>query len=141
MKQGTVTSLTALVAGLLFGFGMSFSGMVDPQKVIGFLDLAGEWDPSLAFVMGGALAVFIPGYQWLVKPRAKPLAGESFSVSLKTAVDKPLVGGAVLFGIGWGITGICPGPAITSLSFGNPLICLFVLAMLAGSMIVTKARN
>ncbi|WP_264876029.1 YeeE/YedE family protein [Vibrio agarivorans] len=141
MKPNFLFSVSALSAGLLFGLGMSLSGMIDPDKVIGFLDLAGEWDPSLAFVMGGALAVFVPGYQLLIKPRSKPVAAESFSISIKRAIDKPLIGGAVLFGLGWGLSGICPGPAITSLSFGNGQMLLFVLAMVGGSLLVQKVQK
>lgn len=141
MKPNLFFSMAALSAGLLFGFGMSLSGMIDPVKVIGFLDLAGDWDPSLAFVMGGALMVFIPGYRILIKPRSKPAAAESFAISKLTHIDKPLIVGAVLFGLGWGIAGICPGPAISSLSFGNLQMLGFVMSMVIGSLIAKKLQK
>ena len=111
--------LTSVFAGLLFGLGMALSGMMDPARVTGFLDLAGAWDPSLAFVMGGALAVFMPGYFLLVKPRRLSLLGEPIAVVPAPRLDRRLIGGAVLFGIGWGLCGVCPGPAIAGLGAGN----------------------
>lgn len=122
----------SLVFGCLFGLGLTISGMVLPDKVLGFLDVVGAWDPSLALVMGGALLVFMPGYLVLVKPRVCSLAGEPFHLSKKRQLDLQLVLGSALFGIGWGLLGICPGPAITALVTGQWQIGLFVVAMLAG---------
>ena len=124
--------LTSLFAGLLFGLGMAISGMVDPARVTGFLDLAGAWDPSLAFVMGGALLVFMPGYFLLARPRQKSLLGEEFHLAKRSDIDLQLVAGSALFGVGWGLVGICPGPAIASLLAGGEKLLLFVVAMLVG---------
>ncbi|HAS6347084.1 YeeE/YedE family protein [Vibrio sp. IRLE0018] len=127
-----VFRVTSLLAGLLFGLGMAISGMTDPNKVIGFLDVAGDWDPSLMFVMGGALAVFMPGYFLLVKKQQKPLNAEAFCLATKKTIDGRLVSGAAVFGIGWGLAGICPGPAVASLGLGNVQIVLFFAAMMFG---------
>ncbi len=130
--------LTSLLAGLLFGLGMAISGMVDPARVTGFLDLAGAWDPSLAFVMGGALAVFMPGYFLLVKPRRQSLLGQPMARVPAPKLDRRLIGGAALFGIGWGLVGICPGPALSLISSGQPMILLFIAAMVAGILLVDR---
>ncbi|WP_323887398.1 YeeE/YedE family protein [Aeromonas veronii] len=130
--------LTSLFAGLLFGLGMAISGMVDPARVTGFLDLAGAWDPSLAFVMGGALLVFMPGYFLLVKPRRQSVLGEPIAAVPAPKLDRNLVGGAALFGIGWGLVGICPGPALSLISSGQPMILLFIAAMVAGILLFDK---
>ncbi|NVD07978.1 YeeE/YedE family protein [Vibrio sp. JPW-9-11-11] len=127
-----VFRLTSLVAGVLFGLGMIISGMANPAKVIGFLDIAGVWDPSLAFVMGGALMVFMPAYHWLIKPRKAPVAAQSFCLAHHKKVDKRLLSGAVLFGIGWGLAGICPGPAMSSLGLGNIGVWIFFASMMVG---------
>ncbi|CAM3037846.1 YeeE/YedE family protein [Vibrio rarus] len=111
---------------------MAVSGMVDPNKVIAFLDVAGRWDPSLAFVMGGALSVFLPVYFLLIKPRSKPLNTGVFSLSSRRDIDAPLLTGAALFGVGWGLVGVCPGPVVSSLGAGNMQAWLFLLAMLSG---------
>lgn len=124
-------SLVALAAGLLFGLGLTVSGMINPAKVLNFLDLAGHWDPSLAFVMAGAIPVAAIGFA-LARRRAAPLYAAGFSGPTKTQVDAPLVSGAILFGIGWGLVGYCPGPALASLGFGNWRTLLFVAAMLVG---------
>ncbi|MGR5061378.1 DUF6691 family protein [Photobacterium sp. DNB22_13_2] len=127
-----LSQLVALLTGLLFGLGMMISGMVDPHRVLGFLDIAGAWDPSLMFVMGGALAVFLPVYLLVIKKRSAPVCAETFEISNNKVIDKKLVGGAVLFGLGWGIAGICPGPAVTS-TFGlNPSMLVFIVMMLIG---------
>ena len=123
--------VVALAAGMLFGMGLLLGGMTDPSKVIGFLDLAGRWDPSLAFVMGGALCVTFPTFQ-LLRSRSRPLLGERFYLPTRNDLDGTLIGGAVLFGIGWGIAGLCPGPAIANLAFGSPEVLGFVGAMIAG---------
>ena len=122
----------SMIFGTLFGLGLTISGMVLPAKVLGFLDVAGAWDPSLALVMGGALLVFVPGYFLLVKPSAHSLVGESFHLSKKRQLDPRLLVGSALFGVGWGLLGICPGPAITALVTGQWQIGLFVVAMLVG---------
>lgn len=128
----------ALFSGVLFGLGLAVSGMVDPARVIGFLDVAGVWDPSLMFVMGGALGVFTPGYFLLVKPRLCSLSGCAFQFSNQKKIDRRLVGGAALFGLGWGMAGICPGPALSLLASGEPRILLFVLCMGIGLFLVDK---
>ncbi|WAF91949.1 YeeE/YedE family protein [Aeromonas hydrophila] len=130
--------LTSLFAGVLFGLGMAISGMVDPARVTGFLDLAGTWDPSLAFVMGGALLVFMPGYFLLVKSRPLSLLGEPMVRVPAPVLDRRLIGGAALFGIGWGLVGICPGPALSLISSGQPMIMLFIAAMVAGLLLFDR---
>ncbi len=121
----------ALIAGLLFGLGLTVSGMVNPAKVLGFLDVAGDWDPSLAFVMGGAIPVAAIGYA-VARLRGAPVCAADFATPGKTGIDARLVLGASVFGVGWGLGGYCPGPALASLSFGGPQVLLFVAAMLAG---------
>ncbi|AXV20040.1 transporter [Aeromonas veronii] len=130
--------LTSLFAGVLFGLGMAISGMMDPARVTGFLDLAGSWDPSLAFVMGGALLVFMPGYFLLVKPRRQSVLGEPITAVPAPRLDRRLIGGAALFGIGWGLVGICPGPALSLISSGQPMIMLFIAAMVAGILLFDR---
>ncbi|MFM5297875.1 DUF6691 family protein [Aeromonas veronii] len=130
--------LTSLFAGVLFGLGMAISGMVDPARVTGFLDLAGAWDPSLAFVMGGALLVFMPGYFLLVKPGRQSVLGEPIAAVPAAKLDRRLIGGAALFGIGWGLVGICPGPALSLISSGQPMIMLFIAAMVAGILLFDR---
>ncbi len=124
--------MIALVAGVLFGFGLAFSGMMQPEKVIGFLDIAGNWDASLMLVMGGALAIFTPGYHFLVKGRQKALNGEMMQLPVKKSLEPELIIGALLFGAGWGLAGICPGPAIAMAAIvGWPAVG-FIAAMAAG---------
>ena len=126
--------LIALVSGLLFGIGLALSGMASPDKVIGFLDVAGNWDPSLAFVMGGALLVATPLYL-LAGRRGVALCGDTLGEPEQTLVDRRLIGGSVLFGIGWGLVGLCPGPALLDL-FAQPLSAgLFCAAMLGGLLL------
>jgi uncharacterized membrane protein YedE/YeeE len=124
-------SFTALVAGLVFGLGLILSGMANPAKVLGFLDLAGRWDPSLAFVMIGAIAVGLVAFG-LARGRTRSLLGEPMRMPTATQLDRRLVGGSLLFGIGWGIAGFCPGPALVALGMGETKAAVFVLAMLAG---------
>lgn len=112
------------------------SGMIQPQKVVGFLDVMGEWDASLAFVMGGALLVFMPFYWLHIKKISKAMDGSLLSIPTQTNLDVRLVIGAALFGLGWGIAGICPGPAVTSLALGNSDILLFFSSMLLGSLFI-----
>lgn len=124
----------ALIAGILFGLGLTLSGMSDPAKVLGFLNIAGDWIPDLIFVLGGAVVVtliFTP----LVVKRARPLLADSFSLPTTQTLDKRLVSGAVLFGVGWGLSGYCPGPAVVSLLYGYESTIVFCLAMLAGMSI------
>ena len=138
-SQAIASLFVALVSGVLFGMGMMISGMVDSHRVIGFLDITGAWDPSLMFVMGGALAVFMPIYLLVIKKRNAPVCSERFSLSNNRVIDKKLVGGAALFGLGWGIAGICPGPAVTSISGMNPSMLVFIAAMLLGMVIANLA--
>lgn len=129
-----IGALTSLAAGLLFGAGLAISGMINPAKVIGFLDILGAWDPTLAFVMGGALAVMVPA--WLVQRRQQaPLFAMKFEVPARTGIDPKLAGGAVLFGVGWGLVGFCPGPAISALGLGVTSVYIFVAAMFAGMVV------
>lgn len=121
----------ALLSGIVFGFGLSLSGMLNPVRVQGFLDVFGAWDPSLAFVLGGAVVVAFIGVQ-VMKRMRHPVFDDSFHVPTNRRIDAPLVIGSALFGLGWGIGGFCPGPAIASLSVGIPETALFVVAMLAG---------
>jgi uncharacterized membrane protein YedE/YeeE len=124
----------ALIAGILFGLGLTLSGMSDPAKVLDFLNITGDWVPDLMFVMGGAVvvtALFTP----LVVKRARPLLADSFSLPTTKTLDKRLVSGAVLFGVGWGLSGYCPGPAVVSLLYGYESTIVFCLAMLAGMSI------
>ena len=123
--------IAALVCGGIFGFGLSISGMLDPTRVRGFLDVFGQWDPSLAFVLCGAVSVSALGY--LVSRRLRrPVLAENFDLPRSRRIDAPLVGGAALFGIGWGLSGLCPGPAVAALSTGAVPILVFVAAMLVG---------
>ncbi|OLQ77695.1 transporter [Photobacterium proteolyticum] len=133
-----LTRVVALFSGLLFGLGMMMSGMVDPAKVIGFLDVAGNWDPSLAFVMGGAIMVFMPAYILIVRKMKTPVCAADFHLSKKKSIDGRLISGSVLFGLGWGIAGICPGPAVTSLSGTNPDVIVFVVSMVGGIWLGSK---
>ncbi|HCH0956464.1 TPA: YeeE/YedE family protein [Vibrio parahaemolyticus] len=140
----TIFRFSALLSGVLFGMGMVVSGMIDPAKVIGFLDISGSWDPSLAFVMGGALAVFMPSYFLIIKPRKQSVSGEVFCTPTNKNIDGRLLSGAAIFGLGWGLAGICPGPAVASLALGNVSIVVFFVAMLVGSLfakVIITNRN
>jgi uncharacterized membrane protein YedE/YeeE len=123
--------VAALLAGLVFGIGLIVSGMTDPAKVMNFLDIAGSWDPSLAFVMGGAVIVTFIGYR-LAFSTGAPVFGERFLLPTSVLIDRRLVGGAALFGVGWGLAGFCPGPALSSLYLGGESTWIFVVSMLAG---------
>jgi uncharacterized membrane protein YedE/YeeE len=126
--------LSALFCGIIFGLGLCVSQMMNPQKVLGFLDVAGVWDPSLALVMAGALA--IAGGVWgLIVRKTSPVLEAEFQVAKVTSIDKPLIVGAAIFGIGWGLSGFCPGPAIAALSLGIPENYVFTAAMLTGMWI------
>ncbi|CUX45804.1 putative membrane protein; permease family [Agrobacterium deltaense RV3] len=136
MKNPAVARVVlALAAGALFGFGLSLSGMVDPARVSGFLDVAsGHWDPSLMFVLGGAVMVAVPGVL-LSRRLAKPVLAEDFSLPVKTRIDRPLITGSAIFGVGWGLAGFCPGPALSALALGLVPVVLFVSAMIAGMLV------
>ncbi len=121
----------ALASGIVFGFGLSLSGMLNPTRVQGFLDIFGAWDPSLAFVLGGAVLVAFVGVQ-AMKRMKHPAFDDSFHVPTNNQIDAPLVVGSALFGLGWGIGGFCPGPAIAALMIGLPDTVVFVVAMLVG---------
>lgn len=121
-----------LISGVLFGVGLAVSGMINPAKVLNFLDLFGTWDPSLAFVMAGAIGVTLPGY-WLVGKRLTPVADTQFHLPQKSEIDRPLMAGAALFGIGWGIAGLCPGPALSALPIDPVNAGIFVGAMVVGA--------
>jgi uncharacterized protein len=123
--------LSALVAGLMFGTGLIVSGMTDPQNVLAFLDIAGDWNPGLAAVMATAIAVTAPAL-WLLKKRGHTLTGERCDIANRAPIDRPLVIGAVVFGIGWGMSGICPGPGLIIAVGGVPGALVFVAAMAAG---------
>ena len=123
--------IIAFVAGLIFGAGLIISGMANPAKVLGFLDLAGAWDPSLIFVMAGAIAVGFFAFLW-AKSRKTTLLGGEMKLPAATRIDRRLIIGAVMFGGGWGLAGFCPGPALVGLGMGLPKAMLFVAAMLAG---------
>ena len=124
--------LITLLAGLLFGLGLRVSQMLNPQKVINFLDITGNWDASLAFVMAGALLVFSLGYYFLIKPSSQPLIADKYFMPSAKIIDKPLVVGAIIFGLGWGLVGICPGPALANILGGDVKILGFIAAMLIG---------
>jgi uncharacterized protein len=123
--------VVTLASGLLFGAGLAFSGMADPMRVQAFLDLFGKWDPTLAFVMGGAMIPMV--LAWIIKGKlSAPLAAPSFELPGTTKLDRPLAVGAILFGMGWGIAGLCPGPALADLAIAPSKVLPFVLAMFAG---------
>ena len=129
------TALTSIVSGTLFGAGLALGGMTDPARVRGFLDIFGDWDPTLAFVMGGAVIVMAIAWQFV--PRlAKPVFAGEFHLPTKSDLTPRLVGGAALFGIGWGIAGLCPGPGIAALVIEPAAAAIFVVAMLAGMAVV-----
>lgn len=121
----------AFLSGLVFGLGLILSGMANPAKVLGFLDLAGAWDPSLALVMGGAIAAAVAPFAWARK-RQKSLLGAPMQLPTSTRLDRRLVLGSLVFGVGWGLAGFCPGPALVGLGMGVPQAYVFVLAMLTG---------
>lgn len=124
-------SLIALLVGLVFGLGLIVSGMTDPARVLGFLDLAGSWNPSLAFVMGGAIVVALPAFA-LAARRQRTLSGAPLQLPTATRIDRRLVLGALAFGAGWGLAGLCPGPALALLVTGNGKVLVFVASMLVG---------
>jgi uncharacterized membrane protein YedE/YeeE len=131
---------TEFLVGLLFGLGLLLSGMTDPGKVIGFLDLAGAWDPSLAFVMGGAIAVGFFAFG-LARKRTVSLLGGALHLPKASQIDRRLVIGSLVFGAGWGLAGFCPGPGVVSMAAGQPKALSFVLAMLAGMALQSLAER
>ncbi len=126
-------AIVCFAVGLAFGIGLCLSGMTEPAKVLGFLDLAGPWDPSLAFVMGGAVAVALPAFA-LAKRRRIAIDGEPMRIPAVRTIDRPLVVGGLIFGIGWGLAGICPGPGVVDVGFLNSRALVFVAAMAAGML-------
>lgn len=132
--------LVSLMAGLVFGLGLAIAEMTNPLKVLAFLDLAGDWDPSLAFVMGGAVTVTAVAFRFVLR-RKVPFCGERFHLPTLTQIDRKLLVGAALFGIGWGLAGYCPGPALATALSGNHETWLFVPAMLAGGALQRWQRR
>lgn len=133
-----MTFVVNLALGLLFGIGLVISGMSDPAKVLNFLDLAGTWDPSLAFVMGGAVIVAFVGYRLVLK-RDRPIVGDRFHLPTRTDLEPRIVVGPAIFGLGWGLGGFCPGPALTALGLAAPGTLAFVPAMLVGMWLARLA--
>lgn len=129
-----MVALASLLCGLIFGFGLLISRMTQPAKVLGFLDVFGRWDPTLAFVMAAALVVSSVGFA-LLRQRGRPVLADRLLWPTRTDIDRPLVVGSVLFGIGWGLVGLCPGPALVNLAGLMPSVIVFVLAMAAGMII------
>ena len=126
-------NVLALISGLVFGFGLILSGMANPAKVIGFLDIAGSWDPSLAFVMGGAIAIGFFAFKY-AETRDTTLLGEELNLPRNNTIDKRLIGGSLLFGAGWGLGGFCPGPGLVSLGMGYSGGIIFALSMVVGML-------
>jgi len=131
---------TALVAGLLFGYGLLVSGMTNPANVLGFLDVFGAWRPQLAFVMGAAVLTAAPSF-WFVRNRRRNLLGAPVELPDRLRIDKPLLFGAAMFGVGWGLSGICPGPGLVLLAGGQGMAYLFMAAVIAGMWLVQIVRN
>jgi len=134
-----MNKIVSLFCGIVFGIGLVISEMINPAKVLGFLNLFDQWDPSLAFVMVGALIVSTPLYH-LFKNKDKPLFNSNFSISTNKEIDKKLIVGSVVFGGGWGLVGLCPGPAISSIALLNISSTIFVISMFAGFYIASKLR-
>jgi|LULY01.1.fsa_nt_gb uncharacterized membrane protein YedE/YeeE len=132
------SNIAAFLCGLLFSIGLGISGMTQPQKVIGFLDIFGNWDFSLAFVMGGAVLSYFVLQLWIQRNYSMPVLGGTFQIPKSKDLDRPLILGALLFGIGWGLGGYCPGPAITSLGSGSLNAFLFVTAMAVGMLLAER---
>lgn len=135
-----MTIVIAILIGTLFGIGLIISGMADPSRVLGFLDVAGIWNPSLVFVMGGAIAIAMPAFA-LLKRRSVSVLGEPMRLPAARAIDRRLILGSLLFGVGWGLAGICPGPALVLVGAGIPKGFAFALSMLAGMAIFEIAER
>ena len=127
----------AILSGIIFGLGLSISQMIDRQRVLGFLDAAGAWDPTLMFVLGGAVGITVITFRFIL-PRAKPLFAPKFYLPTKFNIDRDLILGSALFGVGWGISGYCPGPAIASLALGSTNALIFMGALIVGSYVAGK---
>ena len=134
-----MSKLASLVCGIIFGIGLVISEMINPEKVLGFLNVFRDWDPSLALVMIAALIISTPIFH-LFKNKKKPLFSSNFSIPINKEIDKKLIIGSVFFGAGWGLIGLCPGPAITSLALFNVSCAIFVVAMFAGFYIASKVK-
>lgn len=132
--------LISLLSGTIFGLGLTISGMVNPQKVLGFLNLFDAWDPSLIFVMVGAIIIFAP-LHFIFKRKSRPIFAKEFQIINNRNIDKKLLFGSGLFGVGWGLAGLCPGPAIASISFLNPSSLIFVLFMFVGFFIANRIEK
>ncbi|MDB4542717.1 YeeE/YedE family protein [bacterium] len=133
-------NIVALLCGLVFGIGLAVSGMTDTAKVLGFLDLFGNWVPDLAFVMGGAVCFTLVAFRFVLR-REQPLLTPAFSLPTSTAIDRRLLGGAAIFGIGWGVYGYCPGPAISALVYLDSKTVIFVVAMLIGMALANRVGD
>lgn len=134
-----MTAFAALIAGAIFGFGLALSGMTDTNKVLGFLDVSGAWNPTLIFVMGSAVLVTLIAFRFVLR-RPHPIFARQFFLPTRRKIDGPLLAGAALFGMGWGIYGYCPGPALVALIYGESDTVFFVGAMLIGMAISTRVR-
>lgn len=132
--------LSSLVGGLLFGAGLAASGMTDTAKVIGFLDVFGHWDPDLLFVMGSAVITTVISFRFVLK-RSAPIFGNAFSLPSSTVIDIRLLAGAIIFGIGWGLYGYCPGPAIAAIVYLQPVTGVFLIAMILGMFMGSKVPS
>ena len=132
--------LISLLSGIIFGLGLTISGMVNPQKVLGFLNIFDAWDPSLIFVMVGAIIIFAP-LHFIFKKKSRPILAKNFITIDNKNIDKKLLIGSGLFGVGWGLAGLCPGPAIASISFLNPSSLIFVLFMFVGFFIANRIEK
>jgi uncharacterized membrane protein YedE/YeeE len=135
-------NIAALASGIIFGAGLGISQMTNPDKVLDFFDIFGAWDPSLAFVMGGAVAVTMIAFRYVLK-RPNPLLAERFNLPTKSDIDARLIGGSAIYGVGWGLVGFCVGPSIAALAYGDNRVVIFVVALIAGAWIaniVTRAK-
>ena len=132
--------IVALICGMVFGVGLAISGMTDTAKVLGFLDIFGNWIPDLAFVMGGAVCVTLVGFRF-IHLLDRPLLAPKFLLPTSTIIDGRLLGGAAIFGIGWGVYGYCPGPAISALTYLDPKTAYFVVAMLVGMALANRVTR
>jgi len=135
-----MTKLSSLISGIIFGAGLTISGMVNPQKVLGFLNIFDAWDPSLMFVMVGAILIFSP-LHFTFKIKSRPIFAKTFILPSKKDIDKNLIIGACMFGAGWGLVGLCPGPAISAIAFLNINVYLFVLFMFVGFYLGNLIQN
>jgi uncharacterized membrane protein YedE/YeeE len=138
-KKILLTAFIYLLAGTLFGFGLAISGMTDPKVVQGFLDVFGDWNYSLLFVMAAAILLTSTGYKVIFK-KTKPTFGDAFALPSSNKIDKPLIFGAISFGIGWGLYGLCPGPALASIASLNPLSLVFVVSMAVGMLLAKQVK-